>query len=470
MTDSTDASDDAFTDRRTFIKKTAAAGVGLGMASSFGAEAYAKRLSRSGAPPSDTVVAAVMGVNGRGHALAETFARTDGTEVGYIADVDARAVEKTVADVAKIQERRPEGVEDFRRALANADVDALVIATPDHWHAPATLLALEAGKHVYVEKPCSHNPREGEILVEAQEKYPDQVIQMGTQQRSSPRSMEVIEEIRSGDMIGEAYYGRAWYSNDRGPTYLERPAEVPDWLNYELWQGPAPHKPYAEHLIHYNWHWFWHWGTGEILNNGTHEIDVCRWALDVDYPTTVTSNGGRYHYDDDWEAFDTQVAGYDFPGEKSIAWEGRSCNPTPLKDGPDGLPGSGGRGASIHGTEGTVILDRSGYVAYDMDGKVIGKSVRDEEGGDQTNTVGAGTLTDRHVANFVRAVQGRDAPHSPIGEGRKSVLLCHLGNIAQRTERALEVDPQTGRPRSEEAMQLWSREYASDWQDAITAL
>jgi predicted dehydrogenase len=452
-------------DRRTFIKKAAAAGAGLGVASSFfgPASAYAS----GGAPPSDTVNVAVMGVHNRGNTLAKSFARRPGATVTYIADVDRRAVERTVADVAGIQERRPRGVDDVRRALDDDAVDALVIATPDHWHTPAALMGLDAGKHVYVEKPCSHNPAEGDMLVEAQQKHSGQVVQMGNQQRSAPRSIEVIEQIRSGDLIGRAYYGRAWYSNDRGPLSLKRPAEVPGWLDYDLWQGPAPRKPYASGLVHYNWHWRWHWGTGEILNNGTHEIDVCRWALDVDYPTAVTSNGGRYHYpDDDWQAFDTQRAGYDFEGEKSIAWEGRSCNPTPLKGhgtGDSSLPGSGGRGASIHGTEGTVVLDRSGYVVYDMENNIVEKSVRGDGQADQTDITASGGLTTNHVANFVRAVRGEADLHSPIDEVRPSVLLCHLGNVAQRTGRALDVDPETGRPQSDEAMQLWSREYAPGW-------
>jgi len=346
-------------------------------------------------------------------------------------------------------------------------VDALVIAAPDHWHAPATIMAMDAGKHVYVEKPCSHNPREGELLVEAQRKHADLVVQMGNQQRSSPRSMQAIQEIRDG-IIGRPYYARAWYANDRGPTTLKSPAEVPEWLDYELWQGPAPRRAYQDNLIHYNWHWFWHWGTGEICNNGTHEIDVCRWALGVDYPVRVTSSGGRYHYDDDWEAFDTQVASFDFEGEKTIAWEGRSCNANPIKGGA-GMPG-GGRGASIHGTEGTVIIDRGGYVVYDNDDNLI-KYENEAESGRQvsgTGTVGAGNLTDLHVANFAAAIRGDATPHSPITDGRKSVLLCHLGNIAQRTGRALDIDPSTGRiVDDEEAMQLWGREYESGWEPKV---
>jgi predicted dehydrogenase len=452
--------------RRDFLKRTAAAGVGLGVAghlsTAFGAGA-----------PTERVVVGVMGVNSRGHALATTFAKADGAEVGFVCDVDDRAVDRTVEAIVTpdggepLQERRPEGVTDVRRLLETDDLDALVIAAPDHWHTPATLMALDAGKHVYVEKPCSHNPAEGEMLVEAQEKHSDLVVQMGNQQRSSPRSMRAMQKIREG-IIGEPYYGRAWYANDRGPTRFETPAQVPDWLDFELWQGPAPRQEYMENLVHYNWHWTWHWGTAEICNNGTHEIDVCRWALDVGYPEKVTSSGGRFHYDDDWEAFDTQVASYEFGGDKMISWEGRSCNANPLK-GTDGDPG-GGRGASIHGTEGTVILDRGGYVVYDNDDNLIEYANEAEAGREVsgTGTVGGGSLTDFHVANFLAAIRGEEEPRSPIDEGRKSVLLCHLGNIAQRTGDTLHIDPDTGRiMENEDAMQLWERDYETGWEPQV---
>jgi len=452
--------------RRDFLKRTTAAGIGLGVAgqvsTAFGS-----------GTPNDRVVVGVMGVNSRGGYLASAFARADGAEVGSICDVDARAVGRTIEGITRpdggeaLQDRRPDGVADVRRMLENDDLDALVIAAPDHWHTPATLMALDAGKHVYVEKPCSHNPREGEMLLEAQRKHSDLVIQMGNQQRSSARSIRAMQQIRDG-IIGTPYYGHAWYANDRGPTEFETPAQVPDWLDYELWQGPAPREDYRENLVHYNWHWTWHWGTAEICNNGTHEIDVCRWALDVDHPEKVTSSGGRYHYDDDWEAFDTQVASFEFPGEKMIKWEGRSCNANPVK-GTDGDPG-GGRGAAIHGTEGTLIIDRGGYVVYDNDNNLIeyaneAQSEREVSG---TGTVGGGSLTENHIANFLAAIRGEEAPRSPIDEGRKSVLLCHLGNIAQRTGNTLEVDPENGRiVDDDEAMALWSREYESGWAPSV---
>ncbi len=411
---------------------------------------------RAAAPSSDRIVVAVMGVNSRGNELAKSFASV-GADVAYVCDVDARATGKTVADVAALQERPPHGITDFRRALDDVGVDALVIGAPDHWHAPATLLALQAGKHVYVEKPCSHNPREGELLVEAQQRYA-RVVQMGTQQRSAPASIDLVARIRDG-IIGRPYFARAWYGNTRGSIGRGRSAPVPDWLDYELWQGPAPRRPFRDNVVHYNWHWFWHWGTGEICNNGTHEIDVCRWALGVDYPSKVTSAGGRYHFDDDWECPDTQIASFEFESGATISWEGRSCNGRPIEN--------RGRGASILGTGGTAIVDRSGYVVYDLDNAEIARRIRGETV-DALDTRGEGELTDLHIANFLDAVRGDAAPAAPITEGHKTQLLCHLGNIAQRTGGALRCDPRTGRIVDDaDAAALWSREYEPGWEAKV---
>ena len=214
--------------RRSFVTRAAVAGIGVGALGRIPAV-------RGQNAPSQRINVAVMGVNSRGDELAKTFARSAGAEVAYVCDVDSRAAGKTVAAVAGLQDRQPRGVGDFRATLDDDSVDALVIAAPDHWHAPATLLALQAGKHVYVEKPCGHNAREGELLAEAQHKY-GRIVQMGNQQRSAPESMDVIQQIRDG-VIGRPYYGRAWYGNTRGTIGHGVPAAIPEWLNYELWQG-----------------------------------------------------------------------------------------------------------------------------------------------------------------------------------------------------------------------------------------
>jgi predicted dehydrogenase len=442
--------------RRDFLRAASSAGVGLwlsgGVPSSYARGSYVR--SRS---PNETVRVAVMGVNGRGGVLARSFARAANSEVACICDVDQAVLARVVANVSEQQGRTPDGVVDFRRVLEDPQVDALVIAAPDHWHAPATILALQAGKHVYVEKPASHNPREGELMIEAQRKH-NRVVQMGNQQRSDPRSIEIVQRIHDG-LIGRAYYARTWYANTRGPIGRGTATAPPSGLDYELWQGPAPRRPYQDNLIHYNWHWFWNWGTGEINNNGTHEIDVARWALQVEFPTRVTSVGGRYHFEDDWEFPDTQDAGFDFEGGKTIVWQGRSCNGFPILN--------RGRGLSVHGTDGTVVLDRSGYEVYDLENTLVERSTAAEQV-DALDTRGGDNMTDRHINNFLAAIRTGEALRSPIDEGQKSVLLCHLGNIAQMNGGALQTDPRTGRIQGDRrAQRMWAREYARGWRVVV---
>nr|WKN36126.1 Gfo/Idh/MocA family oxidoreductase [Tunicatimonas sp. TK19036] len=437
------------------MKTTGAAGMGITFLSSavpvFGKNA-----------PSNQLNIAVMGVNGRGAAHVSEILKIDGMNLAYICDVDQNVLDKSLAWVkeSNLQKKQPKGVIDFREALDDKDVDALLIAAPDHWHTPATLMALDAGKHVYVEKPCGHNPREGEMLLEALKRY-DKVVQMGNQQRSAPESIEVIKEIKNG-IIGNPYFAKCWYANKRGPIGNGKKAPVPEGLDYELWQGPAPRTPYQDNLIHYNWHWFWNWGTGEACNNGTHEIDVCRWALGVDFPIRVGSQGGRYSYDDDWEFYDTQVVTYDFDDEKSITWEGRSCNPR-------GVEGRG-RGSAIYGTEGTVILDRDGYEIYDMDNKLVKEGKADSKAASM-DTRGGDNMTNLHIVNFRDGVVDGAELNSPITEGHKSVLLCHLANISQKMGRTLQTDPKNGHIKNDdEAMKMWGREYEPGWEPDMKAL
>ena len=434
--------------RRKFLKTASAAG--LSLVASPGVSSWLRS-------PGEKVRVAVMGLNGRGMVLARGFARAAHAEVAYVCDVDSLVLAKGVSAVTGVQGKAPKGLGDFRKALEDKDVDALVIAAPDHWHTPAALLAMQAGKHVYVEKPCGHNPREGELLVEAQRKH-QRVVQMGTQQRSAPRSIEVVQAIKEG-AIGQPYLARAWYANTRATIGRGKPAPVPANLDYELWQGPAPHTPYRDNVIHYNWHWFRRWGTGEICNNGTHEIDVARWALGVSYPTRVTSVGGRYHFADDWEFPDTQEACFEFPGGKIIIWQGQSCN---------GLTTFGReRGTAILGTTGSVVMDRDGYVVSDLHNKVVKQSLASQHA-DGLNISADDDMTALHIANFVDAIRSGAALHQPIEEGAKSVLLGHLGNIAQTTGRGLRVDATSGHiTGDEEAMKSWAREYAPGWAPVV---
>ena len=363
-----------------FLKQASVASVGLGMAGYLGSMGRANA-QPAGSPakkfgPNDKITAAICGTNGRGITHVHCLTSIPGVEVKYICDVDTRALAKGVKETAKKQANAPQGLGDFRKALADPDLDVVTIATPDHWHTPMAILALAAGKHVYVEKPLAQNPREGEWLVQAAGQS-QRVLQMGAQRRSFPNLRSIIGELHNG-LIGKTYFGKTWYTNNRATIGHGKPAAVPEWLNYDLWQGPAPRREFVDNLIHYNWHWRWHYGTGEALNNGTHEVDVCRWAMGLTWPTRVSSNGGRYAFKDDWETPDTQTIAWDFPEGKTICWEGRSCNNFPVE--------KLGRGVMIYGTDGAALLDGNAYTIYDKKGQ--GRQRNQEQRGGGPNQYG----------------------------------------------------------------------------------
>ena len=436
-------------DRRKFIKDAGLATAGITILNFpvFGKNA-----------PSNKVVLAVMGVNSRGAYLAKSFAGLPNVEVAYICDVEEKAIQNGL-DALKDVQRKPTIVKDIRKLVAQKDFDALLIATPDHWHAPATILGVTHGKHVYVEKPCGHNPYEGELVSQALHKY-GRLIQMGNQRRSMPNLMGVAKEVREG-LLGNAYFGKAWYANNRKSIGFGKKVPVPSTLDFELWQGPAPRKDYMDNLVHYNWHWFWNWGTGESCNNGTHEIDCCRWFLGVDYPTKVTSSGGRYAFKDDWQTPDTQVASFEFGTNKAISWESRSCNNFPVE--------GAGRGFIIYGDKGSLVNGGGDeYKIFDEKNKLV-KEIKSNVKADPTNPVAASGNDDLyHFDNFVKAVRGEAKINSPVDEGHKSILLCHLANIAQRTGTTLHCDPSNGHIKNNPpALALWRRTYEKGWEPKV---
>jgi predicted dehydrogenase len=438
-------------DRRQFIKQTAAAGIGFGVLGGL-ARGHA-------AGANERIRVAVVGVNSRGNALAGTFARVKGAEVAWVCDVDGRAIAKTIRSVSELQSRIPKGVGDFRKALEDPAIDAVVIATPDHWHAPAAILALNAGKHVYVEKPCSHNPAEGEMLVTAARRS-RKTCQMGNQRRSWSKIREAISLLKGGE-IGPLHFVRCWYANARQPIGIGRAAPVPEWLNWDLWQGPAPRVGYRDNVVHYNWHWFWHWCTGEGGNNAIHPLDMARWAIGDDFPTRVTSAGGRYYARDDWQPPDTQMMSFEFPSRVLVTWEGMSCNP--VGDYGEGV------GALFQGEKGALRIHAgNGYTVYDDKGKEVRTAV-DQEDPRAITLVGPGLSNDIvHVQNFLESIRGKAEPTAEIGEGHKSTMLIHLGNIAQRTGRTLTCDARTGRIlNDDDAMRYWRREYEPGWEPKV---
>jgi predicted dehydrogenase len=442
--------------RRNFIKKAAAGAVGFTVAGKmpeFTAASY-----RRIAGASEVIRCAVIGCNSRGASMSGTFARQKNADVIFICDVDDVAMQKGIKSVNEATGKTPEGIKDFRRILDKKDLDAVYIATPDHWHAPASILSLKAGKNVYVEKPLSHNPGEGELLVRAADKY-KKIVQIGTQRRSWPTLTQGLAELKDG-VIGKVYMAKTWYANTRGPIGTGRVVPVPSNLDYELWQGPAPRRPYKDNLIHYNWHWFWNWGTGEALNNGTHEIDVARWGMGLDYPLKVNSAGGRYQFKDDWETPDTQVITFDAPGA-TIVWEGRSCNGDYIDN--------RSRGVIFYGENGSMHTGDNSYNIYDNSNKLV-KEVKSgiiiKEG---LNTTSPGEELDAiHVANFLDNIRYSRKPFADALNGFKSTLWMQLGNIAQRVGHTLNIDPENGHILNDnEAMKFWTRQYEKGWEPTV---
>ena len=396
---------------------------------------------------------AVIGLHGRAYAhLSALKANKDTARIAYVCDVDSNILKKFAEDVQLELGYAPAVDKDFRNILQQKDVDAITIAAPDHWHAPMAIAGVQAGKHVYVEKPCSHNPAEGALLIEVQQKYGRQV-QMGTQQRSSPHTIEIVDKIHSG-LIGRAYYAKAWYSNVRKSIGIGKEAPVPPQLDWDLWQGPAPRRPYKDNVQPYNWHWFKIYGTGETLNNGTHEVDVCRWALGVDYPQRIASSGGRYHFKDDWQFYDTLATSFEYD-DKLISWEGKCCQGMKFYN--------RDRGSTIMGTTGSVLVDRDGYEVYDLKGNKTSE-FKTGKATSSSDLTGRDSMTGAHFANFIAAIRTGEKLNAPVSIGNVAVTMLQLSNVAWEVNRELHLDTRDGKVQNDtEAMKMWGREYEKGW-------
>ncbi len=444
-------------DRRSFIKKVAAGAAGAAVGtSSMGmtARSYRRIIGAN-----DRLNIAIAGLGRRLGAYVPPIAKKENNvDLLYLCDVMKSQRDRAAERFSEHVEKTPTLENDVRSVIDDPGVDLLIIATPDHWHTPGAILALRGGKHVYVEKPASHNMYENELIVAAQQKY-DRVVQMGVQQRSSAHTIEIIGEIHQG-VIGTPYKAVAFYTNGRGPSPVQKKVAVPEGLDWDLFQGPAPRREYTEETWNYHWHWYgWDYGTAESGNNGTHEFDVARWALQVDYPMHVELEAAKRHFPDDgWEMYDDMEVSFRFAGDKIIRWDGKSRN---------GYPTYGaGRGTIIYGTEGSVFVDRGGYTLFDRNGKVVkdSKSASEEAG---TALGGGGDMSTTHVENFLNTIRGKDRLNAPISDGVITMAMVHYSNIAWRIGRGFDIDDQSGRMYDREAMKLWGREYEPGWEPTI---
>jgi len=429
-------------DRRTFLKQSA-----LGIAGT-AFLATTSRVRAGGA--SDKLVMGLIGCGGRGCGVADMFAGVENVEFAYVCDPDQNRLEAAARQFS--QHGSPKPVSDLRTILDDPTVDAVLIATPNHWHAPAGILACQAGKHAYIEKPCSHNIREGRLLVEAARRN-DRVVQHGTQVRSTSTIREGVRLLREG-RIGTVLAAKAWNIQRRGQIGHVQPGEPPAGFDYDLWCGPAPMMPFRSNCHHGSYNWWFDYGSGDIGNDGVHDIDYARWGLGVEtHPSEIVALGGKFVFDDDGQYPDTQQVTYLYPGDGSAGSQRMLIYEQRLWSG--NYPHNVDSGAEFYGTAGQMFLSRRGKAQLlGEKNERIDLEIPLEPQADAA-----------HVANFVDCVRGGGVPNAEIEVGHLTAALCHLGNIASRVGRALKFDPAAERiVGDEEADRLVGREYrAGHW-------
>jgi predicted dehydrogenase len=405
------------TQRRQFLKQGATA---LAATAAFG------QLQKTRADVNDRVVVAVIGPGGMGSSLLQSFAGQKDVEIAYVCDADENRMREAARNAEKISSRTPKMERDMRRIFEGKAVDAVVIATPDHWHAPATILACDAGKHVYVEKPCSHNIREGRLMIEAARRN-KRVIQVGMQSRSTEHVRRAMQLLRDG-AIGEVLVAKAWNSQLRSNIGHQEPAEPPAHLDFDLWLGPAPRVPYRSNLLHASWRWWRAFGTGDMGNDGVHDLDIARWGLGVQtHPSRVAALGGKYFFDDDQEFPDTQTVIFEYDGaegskrKKQLIFEQRIWSPY-VQEGHE-------NGNAFYGTRGMMVLGKGGGW------QILGPK------NEPVEKMAGRTDGPAHHRNFLDCIKSGREPAADIATGHLSAGLCHLGNIATRLGRTLEFDP-----------------------------
>ena len=411
--------------------------------------------------PSNRLRLAIMGCNetGRGIWVMRAAIAVPGVEIATVCDVDNRAMDFAAAEILKLTGKVPRKEKDIRNVLADKDIDGVICETPDHWHAPLTWMAVRAGKAVYVEKPCCFNGEEGELLLKAWRET-GKVVQIGSQRRSSKVYREVIPQLAS--LIGEIKYARCWYTNARGPIGKGREAPVPEWLDWDLWQGPAPRTVYHDNYLPYKWHWFRRWGTGEMGNNSPHFLDVARWGMGLGYPVRTISLGARlFAPGDDWQWPDTQSTAYQF-GDGCVIDFG--CYSSFKHKAPHDI----GTGCMFYGPGGAVLFHPQDAVyQYDTTGKEVKKWIDSSASDWIQSSTGASYLDTNHVANWVEAIRRGDQGfcHANPGVAVATSQMAHAANMANDSGETIRLDGKTGRLLNAQAevRKLWSREYEKGW-------
>jgi predicted dehydrogenase len=443
--------------RRKFLQSTSSQSVGA----SIGLVALAHSVRAKAAQANERLRLAVVGIHGRGGQLARKFAARADCEVAYLCDVDESLFPAYLREIEQIQGQLPATAGDFRRALDDKSVNAIVVATPDHWHALATVWGCQADKDVYVEKPVSHSPWEGRKMVEAARRH-ERIVQVGTQNRSARYCIEAKEFIESGKLGGihmvRVINQKSWPNSsaleDRDP---------PKDLNWDMWTGPAPQSNYNENF-HRAWNHFWRFSGGDIINDGIHQIDLARWLVGKDYPKSVYSTGGRYAEDGVFESPDTQVAVYEFDNlvmifELTLYTPYMLKSDAALRDSDDFpyWPQNAER-IEIYGSQGLMIVGRHGcgWQVFDRP-KDRNPVVAQQQNGPFPD--------DEHFDNFVQSVRSRSAPNADIEEGHRSTLMCQLANVSYRLGgRKLVLDPLTETLANDaEANKMLKREYRKPW-------
>jgi predicted dehydrogenase len=389
--------------------------------SSLLAASVASSGASAAADSNDKVRVCVIGVRGRGMGLATNFASNPNSVVTQICDVNENLFADTVKKLRDIQGVEPKPVQDLRRVMDDKSIDAIAVATPDHWHALATIWGCQAGKHVYVEKPISNNVFEGWQEIQAARKY-DRLVQVGTQSRSMPHYREAIEYLRSGK-LGKVHAAKAWNSQLRRRVNAVADSPVPKGIDWDIWQGPAPEHPYNENRYTYGWRWLWDYGTGDMGNDGVHDLDIARWGLGVDYPTAVQCMGAKLQFDGDiQETPDTQYVTFNFPENKVLIYEQRLWSPYHQEGFENGV--------AFYGNSGYMLIGRAAWKVVEKGNKVVIDRTADRS--DMP-----------HIENFVSAIKSKGSLNCDIEEGYKSTLLAHLGNLAFRLGKPLSFDPAT---------------------------